>query len=90
MVCNIGYGEGNTHFSDDIRKLPKAVQKMFNMKTYEINMPMKHPKYMIEDKKYEKLLYKVMGRSMAVKIFRRIEVLTRKIYYDAEKMIKNK
>ncbi len=27
MVCNIGYGEGNTHFSDDIRKLPKAVQK---------------------------------------------------------------
>ncbi len=25
---------------------------------------------------------------MAVKIFRRIEVLTRKIYYDAEKMIK--
>ena len=66
MVCNIGYGEGNTHFSDDIRKLPKAVQKMFNMKTYEVEMPTKHPKYMIEDKNYEKLLYRMMGRSMAV------------------------
>lgn len=90
MVCNIGYGEGNTHFSDDIRKLPKAVQKMFNMKTYEIEMPIKHPKYMIEDKNYEKLLYRMMGRSMAVKISRRIEVLTRKLYYDTAKILKNK
>lgn len=90
MVCNIGYGEGNTHFSDNIRKLPKAVQKMFNMKTYEIEMPIKHPKYIIEDKNYEKLLYRMMGRSTGVKIFRRIEVLIRKIYYDIGKMFKNK
>lgn len=87
MICNIGHGEGNTHFSDDIRKLPKTVQKMFNMKTYDLEMPIKHPKYLIEDKNYEKLLYKIMGRGIVAKVFRRFEVIIRKAYYEVLKII---
>ncbi len=87
MICNIGHGEGNTHFSDDVRKLPKAVQKMFNMKTHEIDMPVKHPKYVIEDKNYEKLLYQIMGRGIMAKVCRRIEVMARKAYFGSVKLV---
>ena len=33
----------------DIRLLPKGVQRVFNMKTYEIETPLKHPRYVIEN-----------------------------------------
>lgn len=53
MINNIGFGDASEHakgqqyFSSDIRKL-------FNMKTYEYEMPLKHPKYVIPDIEYEK------------------------------------
>lgn len=87
MICNIGYGEGNTHFSDDLRKLPQAVQKMFNMRVYEIDFPLKHPDFLIEDKHYEDLLYRIMGRSPYVKISRKIEGIVRRILFKDYKTI---
>jgi hypothetical protein len=34
------------------------------MKTYELDFPIKHPKYVIEDKVYEKKLMQLMGRTI--------------------------
>lgn len=81
MVKNIGYGPGNTHFLDDLKKLPKSFQKMFNMEFYEVNTPLRHPKYVIEDRNYEKILYKLMGRPIYSRIFRKIEMSIRLLIY---------
>ena len=81
MVCNIGYGEGNTHFGSNLNFLPKAIQKLFNMETYEIEFPIKHPKYVVEDERYEDRVIRIIGRSLLVKVYRRIEVNTKRLLY---------
>lgn len=81
MVCNIGYGEGNTHFGSGLKFLPNAIQKLFNMEICEIEFPIKHPKFVVEDKRYEDKVIRILGRSFTVKVYRRIEVITKRLLY---------
>jgi len=84
MVCNIGYGEGNTHFGNNIKLLPKAIQKLFNMKIYELDLPLKHPKYVLEDTIYEKKIKQILGRNLFRRVFRKIEVISRKLFFKTK------
>jgi hypothetical protein len=85
MVCNIGCGKGSTHFSDDVRKVPRAIQNMFSMATYEYDFPLKHPTYVVEDINYEKILFNIMGRSLHIKTFRFLERILREWCYSTNK-----
>lgn len=53
MICNIGIAAESTHSVNDIRLLPKRTQRILNMKTYEIEFPLVHPKTVEIDWKYE-------------------------------------
>ena len=59
MINNIGYGEDSEHF-DNFKMLPSSLRGIFNMKTYEIEGPIKHAKYVIPDIEYEKKRNKIM------------------------------
>ena len=73
MMSNIGCTEDAAHASE-YQLLPKALRNIFNMKTYEYDFPLKHPKYMIADKKYKDYEEKVLGRNRPIQaFFRRIE-----------------
>lgn len=61
MISNIGIGENGTHGSSSLNLMPKAFQKVFFKKRYEIEFPLKHPKYVMEDKEYTQKLNKIMG-----------------------------
>lgn len=54
MISNIGIDSVTTHGSDDIRVYPKQIRKLLNMERYDIDFPLKHPKYMMADITYEK------------------------------------
>jgi len=90
MIKNIGYGLNNTHFYQKLNQLPKAVQKMFNMETYEYDFPLKHPTYVFNNIKYEKQLYKLIGRDKLTYIKRKIEIFIRLIFSFDFKTIKKK
>ena len=60
MISNIGCTEQSAH-SGNINSLPRGLRRVFNMKTYEIEFPLKHAKYVIGDEKYEKERNKIMG-----------------------------
>lgn len=78
MITNIGVGEETTHGASDLRLLPKSVSKLFNMKRYEIDFPLKHPKYMMPDYNYEKQ----MRLASPLKTWRnKMEVIIRKVRY---------
>lgn len=78
MITNIGVGEETTHGAADIRKLPKRSQKLFYMKRYEIDFPLKHPRYMMPDYIFEKQ----MEMPTLVQVWAdRFEVVFRRIYY---------
>jgi hypothetical protein len=83
MISNIGFCKGSTHAADELRIMPKGVQKMFQMKTYEYIFPLNHPSYLVADKKFEKKILRIVGRNDPfVKFYRRCEGLLRRIYYD--------
>lgn len=51
MVHNIGLGENSTHASDH-RLLPKNTKSLFHMEKYELEFPLKHPRYIVPNDKY--------------------------------------
>lgn len=61
MISNIGLTAGSTHATANLKRIPRKTLALFFTDTYEITGEMKHPKYVLEDKKYEDLQSKKMG-----------------------------
>lgn len=75
MMCNIGCTEDSEHASE-YKLLPRGVRRIFNMKTYEYEFPLKHPKYMIADNDYLEYEEKVLCLNRPFRaFFRKVEVL---------------
>ena len=52
MICNLGCDEHATN-SPNYSKIPYPLRTLFNMKTYELESSLNHPKYVINDEYYE-------------------------------------
>ena len=91
MICNIGCTEDSVHASE-LKKMPKGSRQMFNMKTYELDFPLKHNDYVIPDVDYEKRRNRVLGYCYPmVKFYRGVEGAIRHfIYGDFKKIIKQR
>lgn len=59
MISNVGFGEDSIHF-DELKKTPPSLRGIFNMKTYELEGPIKHAQYVIPDIEYEKKRNRIM------------------------------
>lgn len=75
LILNIGNTpEGSTHSAADLSLLPKGLRRIYTMKTFDIEFPLKHPKYVISDVEYQKALFRLMGNGHPmVKFYRYIE-----------------
>ena len=82
MISNVGISEGSVHNVSDIKYVPKGMRRIFNMKTYEKESEhIKHPKYMLENRAYQKKLFKIMGRNNPLKTFLwRVESKLRRMF----------
>lgn len=81
MMSNIGCTEDSAHASE-YKLMPRTLRGIFNMKTYEYDFPLKHPKYMIADREYKSHEEKVLGRNRPIRVFfRRIEGIFLAIKY---------
>ncbi len=58
MINNLGLSADSTHFSGSIKTTPRAYRRIFTMKRYDIDFPLRHPKYVIENVDYKERLYK--------------------------------
>ena len=73
MTSNIGCNKNATH-GDSLDRLPKGIRRVFNMKTYETEFPLKEPIYMIPDTFYERKRNRIMALDHPiVSKYRRIE-----------------
>lgn len=59
LISNIGCDPHAEH-SDSLDRLPKGIRRVFNMQTYELEFPLKHPDYVIPDLEYEKRRNRIM------------------------------
>ena len=69
MITNIGIGANTTHSTSNINLLPPATRKLFYKKRYELQFPLKHPEYIVEDHEYERKMYKAMHVPFIIRAF---------------------
>lgn len=79
MIENVGTSANATHAPDNIAELPKEIQTMFLTKAEDIEFPLKHPPYVIEDYHYFENMMRHIHPNMLRKIRRKIEHIYRKI-----------
>lgn len=84
MICNIGLTADSTHATADIKLLPKGIQRVFNMKTYSMKEPIRHPQYVMNNLEYVKKVNKIMGYGFFQQKYRTIESLIRSIIYKKD------
>lgn len=73
LIKNIGCTADAAHAAE-YKLMPRGIRRVFNMKTYEMEMPIKHPSYVIADVNYSRARARIMavGHPM-VQLWRRIE-----------------
>lgn len=73
LINNIGCTENSAH-AQNFKMLPRATKKLFNVKTYELDFPIKHPRYVIPDEQFVKERNKLLGNGTPfLKFSRKIE-----------------
>lgn len=81
QISNIGVTENATHSVASLKMMPKGIRRIFFMPTYELEFPLRHPPYVIEDIKFKKELDKVMGYGFFRKRYRKLESILLRIRY---------
>lgn len=61
MINNMGATEGSTHFGGSNDLLPRGYRRIFTMQRHELDFPLKHPKYIIENVDYKKRMFRIMA-----------------------------
>jgi len=81
QISNIGVAGNATHSVSSLKMMPKGIRRIFFMPTYELEFPLRHPPYVMEDVRFKKELDKVMGRGFFRKRYRKLESICLRLYY---------
>ncbi len=88
LTSNIGLTPDSGHAVSSIRKIPKGLQRVFFMETYPLELPLSHPKYVIEDSVYAKKVIDILGIYGIRSFSRKIEGIIRRIIFAEKGEIK--
>ncbi len=82
QINNLGLSEDSTHFSGSMKTTPRAYRRIFQMKRFEMEFPLKHPKYVVENVDYKERLYKTNAWGHpGIKVARSMEELALNLRY---------
>lgn len=82
LINNIGLQDNSTHFSGSLRTIPRAYRRIFTMPRHELDFPLRHPRYVIEDVSYKDRLYRVNAWNHPwIKVGRSLEELWLNLRY---------
>ena len=59
LINNLGLSDDSTHFSGSMKTTPKAYRRIFTMERHELEFPLKHPKYVVENVDFKERVYKI-------------------------------
>ena len=58
LINNIGLTADSTHYSASEKTTPRGLRKIFTMKRFELQFPLKHPRYVIDNVAYKERFYR--------------------------------
>ena len=71
MSVSIGMSCKAAHTADKIEKMPKVIQKLFTLKVYDYGFPLKYSEFVICDKEYDKMCWRILGTGHPLLRFKR-------------------
>ncbi len=82
MINNLGVTADSTHFAGSLDTMPRRLRRLFTMKRFEVDFPLIHPRYVIEDVSYKERTYRTYAYGHPwIKIGRSLEELTLNLRY---------
>ena len=91
MIHSLGVSAESTHSVSDIRLVPKKFRKAFyEMECGEPKFPLRHPKYVVENQDYPRLLANVTANTLSTRIERYARLLVYGNKSDIWKKIKKR
>ena len=82
LIQNTAVSEESAHFQSALKTLPRRMQQMLTMPSYELQWPLRHPRYVIENVEYKERVYRIMAWGHPwIKIGRSLEELYRNLRY---------
>ncbi len=76
LINNIGVVADSAHFNGGLQSLPSGYRRIFTMKRYDLEFPLRHPSHVIEHVNYRKRIYRIVGWGHPwVKLYRSLEEL---------------
>ncbi len=90
MISNIGISADATHSVADIRMIPGGIRRIFYMETYELEFPIKHPAYVLEDYEFLNRIDRIMGRGHPlIRLYRKFLSIILRLKYKDYKGLKH-
>lgn len=81
LISNIGLTKNSTHSNTAKKYLPKATANLFEMQTYELEFPLKHPKHVLVNQTYVKKVKRIMGIGHPfIRLYRRLVYILKRIF----------
>lgn len=82
LVNNLGLSEDSTHFAGSMKTTPKGYRRIFTMGRHELDFPLRHPRYVIENVEYKERVYRNHAwRHPWIKVLRSLEELGLNLRY---------
>ena len=82
MIQNGAVSAESAHFQTSLKALPRRMQRLLIMPSYDVEFPLRHPKHVIEDAEYKKRVFRIMAWEHPwIKIGRSFEELYRSLRY---------
>lgn len=89
LMSNIGLTAESANSVSDIKFIPRGLRPLYQLKLYEMDFPLKHPKYVLNDIEYCHRVDDIMRPKKSVARLRLIESLwLRLIHGDAKNLFK--
>lgn len=89
LMTNIGLTAESANSVSNIKLVPRGLRPLYQLKLFEMEFPLKHPKYVMNDIEYCKAVDKLMRPNKFVRITRKIEsVFLRLIHGDTASLLK--
>ena len=88
LINNIGLTADSTHYTASEKTTPRGLRKIFTMRRFELEFPLKHPKYVIDNVAYKERLYRrnAWGHPW-IKVGRSLEELVLNLRYGNFRII---
>lgn len=88
LMTNIGLSAESANSLSNIKLVPRRQRHLYKLKLFEMDFPLKHPKYIVDDYEYDALVHNFMNPPKVIALCNKIESVFLRIIHGDLKSLK--